>query len=283
VSENLQKFLNRKGRESVPELKKGTSIGRSPDYPGAVAGEYFGYLHHENSGRYQLVRLKIEADYDRESSMKKQGLVVNAVATAFYGDQSSPEFAVYKFGPSYFSESSPQFIFNGPGESIIQVSSWYEHGLKALWYGKSHGRLGTIELLRDKIPHLRSQSKLMSRFSGSYVGTQTNIDLYSQADISLSHNDFFPLPTKGVMTGRNQSGKKSMIQALSFDPYSDRLAFDMLDGRMLIGVRSKGGFVLNWSEANQYGSAVNTTTEETYTQTSASIPTKTATNNEGRP
>src|SRR5690606_37296148 len=63
LADSLAGWLSRPKRSARVALSKNKQIGRIPDFPGAIEGEYFGYLHNEKTGRYQLLRLKVNANY----------------------------------------------------------------------------------------------------------------------------------------------------------------------------------------------------------------------------
>lgn len=245
-------------------LKKSFSIGRSPDYAGAVNGEFYGYLFHEATQMYQMVRLKVDATEEKDEGMKRASVKISGVATLFYGDRRKNEFTVYKFDPKYYTDFDSKFVFNGPGEAILQVEEWTEDSIKAVWYGKTFGRVGTLELLRDKMPSLAAPfQKIIRPISGVYEARGARFELTAQSNISVSDQDFFPIASRGWIA--TDKSTKLGIQSVMFDVYTQQLGIEMADGQILKGKVNETGVHMKWRDQNQYGSSVQPLRLEQYT------------------
>jgi len=251
----LARLLSRPARDSSLDGEVKISVPFRPDFPGAIAGEYFGMLFNETTEVYQPIRLKVNAEMKKSDGMTKPSLEVTAIANLFFGESSSNEFIVYPFSESFYSDSAPYFIFSGKGEGFLQVSNWYEDSIKGIWYSKTFGRVGSVVLKKslNQISDVKRPTQ-MRKISGTYSGPEAKFSLLAQSGVSMNDYEFFPLGIKGLVVRSKSSSTQGRIDGATFDFYTGRFAMKLANGEIIVGEQTPSGVDLSWgSESDDSG------------------------------
>jgi len=222
--------------------------GNSPD------GEYAGYLFIEATGKYQLMRLKVATSFTSD----RKNASVGGVATLFFGDPKANEFIVFRFDEAPLGKSIQYQVFDGPGSGLLQVSRWNKDALRGIWYSKTYGRVGAVELSRKSMPLPLAQSDVIGRISGGYRNGEADFNLFTMADRSETAADFFSVRVRGLLTERASLEKRTTIESGIYDYLTGvmTLAFD--DGRMVQGTPEHGmKWRFTWSPPLRFGSVMN--------------------------
>lgn len=204
--------------------------------PKDLSGEYYGYVHHEGLDRYQYLRLNVKA-YMFQPIPHQEYLYVSAVSWLHFGGPKSKEFKVSQFKQREYKPTAPQFLFEGMGDTMIQVNSWLKGAIKGTLYSKSFSRVGTIELLRNKIPPLPESAKRIEKLSGTYSGPGWQVKLKVTPNTVSSDHEFFPLRMRGTAI-IPKLGRTYRVSEGKYDFYTDSLSFKLEDDRVVTGIRT---------------------------------------------
>ncbi len=240
---------------TLPQMKD----AQNPRYlgtnvPSLVMGQYYGYLHHEANDSYQLLALNVKA---KESSYPKNPVRLETVATLYLGEGDSSEFIAHKFGTATFPSSENYLVLNGPGEGFFAITEWRKETVAGVWFSKTRGRIGTVELQRDLVPVLAEKFKTLEPISGAFEGDNWIYELSAAADISETETDFFPMRVYGWAKEKRPGSRRRMIEGGAFDYFTGALAFEMDDRRIVVGrVSAGGGMDLFWPPRPRYGLAM---------------------------
>jgi len=283
---------------SYPRQEHLPAVAVTPAAQPSRAGQYYGFLHHENRDVYQLVALNVTAtpstalqgppeptaapkevagpeattptaaDPEATSTMNQstprtEGSVVpktpakemiTAVATLYFGEGDSSEFIAYRLGTAAFPPvDGSAFVLDGPGETFLVVDSWDAQGLKGVWYSKTFGRVGTVELQKDVVPPLSGAALVMGQVGGSYQNDSWDFDVATAANISESAGEFYPIKVYGSAREKLADSRRRTITEGAFDFYADALAFRLDDGRIASGRLTLGGLQLYWPPKPRLG------------------------------
>ncbi|MEY4631188.1 MAG: hypothetical protein RIQ81_1308 [Pseudomonadota bacterium] len=207
--------------------------------PAALEAGYYGYLHQEGTGYYQPVSLNLS--FDRASG---QYLPVSAL---YFGPVENNEFIAYRFDPVAKRAGKAGMVLSGQGEAFMLVTQVGSKGLNGIWYSKTHGRIGTVSLVRGNMPPLMADEKrLMPSLSGQYAGENWQFDLRVASNVSEDARDFYPLRMFGVARDLVDPSRRRLIQDGSFDFYTGQIALRLDDGRTIVGRMATTGFDLFW-------------------------------------
>ena len=232
-------------------------IDEVPDTQGR-AGQYYGHIHHENSGSYQLLALNVRAapEISLSAGAPRKGDYVVAVATLYFGEGDSSEFIAYKFKETVASAGPSTLIFEGDGEAVFVVDDWRGKTLKGTWYGKSFGRVGTVELAKSLVPALGDGAVTVKGISGRYVGDDWEFELGASANLSEQSSAFYPIKIFGWARERLDSSRRHSIQDGIFDFYTGAIALKLDDGRIVLGKVGPDSMDLNWVPLPRLGAPI---------------------------
>ena len=242
-------------------FKRGFSIPSPNSLPASghkaadTEGQYFGYLHHETQDRYQVFGLNVlssKIENINAAAPIDENAEISAVASIYFGDAKSPEFVAHRFEPSTF-HSGRKMVFDGPGGGFLIADDFKPGWIRGIWYSKTSGRVGTVELTRGDIPELPAGSLGFQKLSGVYEGDQWQFELSVSASVSDSPRDYYPLRVFGWAKEKIPTARRRMIEDGSFDFYSNSLAFRLDDGRMAVGRMNQTGVELFWPPISNVG------------------------------
>lgn len=218
-------------------------------------GQYYGYLHHEGRDNYQLVALNVRSAplTDPATGAARNGEFVLGVATLYFGDGDSNEFAAYRFKEVTLTDQKFPLILDGNGEVTMQIDSWQGSVIRGVWYGKSFGKVGTIELLKGSVPKLPEKTPSLPAIAGHYTGAEWEFELGVSSNLSEDAADFYPLKIYGWAKEKIRTAKRRTIQEGVYDLYTGAIALKIDDGRMVIGRVTNGGMELYWTPLSMSG------------------------------
>jgi hypothetical protein len=258
LEKSLFQVANRMERDDGFTVGARDKVAEGAPQP-ELEGEFFGYLFHEFTGVHQLMRFKVDT---KKSSQPGN---TNSVATLFFGDGNSKEFIVYRFAMGEAGNPSSKYVFDHPAsESFLQVSKWNSKSIRGIWYSKSFGRVGTVELLRGQIPLVAEEARFMPSISGSYKNEHTRFNLLATADISERADSFFPLSVKGIVSDLKGKDRARVIEGVSYDFFTGKIAFMVDDGRVSVGEVTSSGLKIFSPKLARYGSVLEDRIMEAY-------------------
>lgn len=168
-------------------------------------GVYYGVLHHEYHNRFQYLRLQLSGN-DQQNTL-------TASNTLFFSLPQNREFIVYRYVNSISADKLPT-VLSGRGDNFLKVNKWDSDKIEALWYSKSHGRIGRVYLQRNSFPQLPKEAKIISALAGNYSNANysCNIKVNNKTaeDVSI-----YPSAVHGVV--RDISSRKNHL--ISFGRY----------------------------------------------------------------
>jgi hypothetical protein len=222
--------------------------------PVAMAGQYYGYVHHENRDAYQLLALNV-----KESGADK----VATVATLYFGEGDSTEFIAYRFGDTAIKRETPQravgpFVLDGGGEAFLVISDWHAGRIMGTWFSKSFGRVGTVELQRDIVPELSNATQIVEPIAGHYKGDEWDFEIAATANLSETASEFYPIKVYGWAREKVANSRRRTIEEVAYDFYSGAVALRLDDGRHILGRVSPNGMDLHWLAKPRLGAPLAT-------------------------
>ena len=219
--------------------------------PATMSGSFYGYLHHESTNTYQAASLNL--------TFEAATATYSAVAALYFGPASGNEFVAYRLDPVPARLLAGPVLLDGPGETFLILTSMGEKGLAGIWYSKTHGHIGTVSMVKDSIPPLMADEKLlMPRLGGGYSGEQWQLDIKVASNVSERDEDFYPLRMFGDARERAEVKKRRLIQDGTFDFYTGVVALRLDDGRIIVGKVSEPGLELFWPPWPSLGPVLNT-------------------------
>ena len=69
-----------------------------------------------------------------------------------------------------FGANRANLTFGSPSDSMLRVLTWSRGFVRAVWHSKRFGRLGTVELVRGRVPPTPQGMRLVPGISGRYSG-----------------------------------------------------------------------------------------------------------------
>lgn len=210
--------------------------------PIAFAGQYYGYVHHENRDAYQLLALNVKETADGG---------VATVATLYFGEGDSNEFIAYRFSDTTIGNETPQravgpFVLDGGGEAFLVITDWQAGRIYGTWFSKSFGRVGTVELQRDIVPTLPTKAKTIDGIAGLYKGDEWDFEIAATANLSETATEFYPIKVYGWARENLANSRRRTVQAVAFDFYTGAITLKLDDGRHILGRVSPNGMDLHW-------------------------------------
>ena len=229
-----------------------------------LMGEYYGFLHHEQTNSFQLVALDLKTAQQMHAAnaLVPTGSRIGAIGTIYFGEGDSNEFITYHFKPvSWTTQSQMPIVLDGDSEALVVLDSVRNGRLSGIWYGKTYGRVGTVELQIGNVPPLPAGSQLIDKVSGHYKGKDSEFEVITTANLSEEADDFYPLKVVGWARDPEEKSRRRNIVDGSFDFYTNSYAFRLDDGRMLVGSNSPNGLALHWPTKPRYGAPLTGSTQ----------------------
>ena len=227
-------------------------------------GEYFGFLHHEQSNSFQLIALDLHTTQSMHTvhAPLPTATQLEAIATVYFGEGDSNEFITYHFKPfTYEGQGQIPLVLDGDSEALVVLDSVRNDRLSGIWYGKTYGRVGTVELQLGSVPPLPIGSHLIEKVSGLYKSKDSEFEVLTTANLSEDAGDFYPLKVVGWARDPEEKSRRRNIVDGSFDFYTNSYAFRLDDGRMLIGSYTPTGLALHWPTKPRYGAPLTGSTQ----------------------
>lgn len=176
------------------------------DYPSGkdVKGKYWGYLHHEQSDRYQLLQIDAADITNTAHTHNLEEIYVSLTAQLYFGDKEDGEYLTYNFHQRDFPSMIP-FSFAGNSDVLLTVTSWQKKTIKGTWFSRNFGKVGTFELAKDIIPPIDSSALKVEKLSGSYLDQSSywELDLNVTNKESPENVNLFPKAIIGNIQGNN--------------------------------------------------------------------------------
>jgi hypothetical protein len=238
---------------------------------GGIAGEYFGYVHHERLNKFQRAKIILNT-FQSLNPDGSQDLKLASTANLFFGDYDSPNFTTYRFETIPFPNPilARQFALMRPEadvDAILEITQLGNGTIKGEWQSKMFGRVGTFEMRKSGAPPIPAGAEFIGDFSGLYKAPEWDLNLA----ISLgrtpinSNNPFDPLKVAGYLRAPIFTGKMP-ITSSTYDFYTNRMALTYGDDGILV-IEPKSNGSLNIRRiSNVYGSPLQSFNFENFIQ-----------------
>ena len=203
----------------------------------AKGGVFQGRLHHEAKDAYQQFRL----------SVSKGGQQIQAALV--FGASESLQFDLKE------SSSNPALglkVFDGVGNGFLKLYRVTANSIVGVWYSKTFGRVGTVELTRGQTKD--SDSTLMTDLKGVYDGPDLRYGLVTRSGNSATYDDAFPAVLSGWAQSKKNMSQKQRTRWAYYDPYTFQLSLQTVSGQTILGEVGPGSsHQVIWSDQPTYG------------------------------
>lgn len=245
-------------QKAAPYFKVHQS-GPAPAPSGNIAGEYFGYVHHERLNKFQRAKIVLNT-FQSMGPDGSQDLKLASSANLFFGDYDSPNFTTYRFDTINFPNPIliRQFALMRPEadvDAILEITQLGNGVIKGEWQSKMFGRVGTFEMRKAGAPSIPPGADVMGDFSGLYKAPEWDLNLaitLGRTPIN-SNNPFDPLKVAGYLRAPMFTGKMP-ITSSTYDFYTNRMAVTYEDDGILVLEPRNDGSVNVRRISNVYGS-----------------------------
>jgi hypothetical protein len=209
----------------------------------SIQGEYKGYLHHEYLNTYQQGSMNILTYQAAEDPTKPVNLRMSAIATLYFGDDTSAESISYRFKERTYPNPllAPQFVFSqteNDVDAILQVTQLGKGIVKGIWHSQLFGKVGTFEFRKDGLPTLPKEAVTMESISGKYESTTWDLNLLVGMGTSApnTENAFSPLSFEGFFRFIDGGFKVKTVGG-SYDFYTGKIGLETDGESVFIGQR----------------------------------------------
>lgn len=237
-----------------------------------LSGKFQGFLHHENSDRYQAVVLNVGTRISSENPHNPNKIFISPTLTLLQDDSQSLA--------SYRLESSPFYITPGfslnseTSDLFITINTWTKEYIFGVIFSKSYGRLGTVELMKDSAIKLPVTFKNFGTLTGEFL---SNLPLPDQmrrwfqllTPIHPANRSSGLITIVGSYQHLEKQTKIEPIVRGAFDPYSQKLGwrFEHDGGEAFVTgyLSNHGQLFLYWPPVpNSFGVTMGTLKYEPY-------------------
>lgn len=222
-------------------------------------GQYYGYLQHKD-GRSQLLAMHLEPNDN------------NASVALYLGEGDSNEMVIHHLSLEQTSESgdgatdnersvghtnsAPPYLLSGAADGILLIEQASTKTLHGQWLSKSRGYIGPVHLHLGIVPELATTARLVSALSGQYQGDTWRFEISVSAAVSESPGQTSPVSFYGWAQENLMTARQRRIVDGSYDVYTNTIALQLDDGRVISGLVQSDGMQLRWPARARRGDAL---------------------------
>lgn len=241
---------------SEPEKTKPVSIikGKSPKFD-TNRGQFYGYVHNARQNTYQLIAINIfdEAADSAQPADTPETSRVTGVATLYFGNGDSNEYIAYRMKTATVNRQDQRFFWDSDGEIVLKIITWKSDVMVGDWISKSYGRVGNFMVQKGKMPQMTEAISLLPKVSGIYASEDWEFEIAAYSELSENSQEIYPLNSYGWAKEKNPSARRRIIRKVSYDFYSGTIAFNLDDGRTIIGRTDRDNMLMMWWPRVHYG------------------------------
>lgn len=238
------------------EKTKPVSIikGKSPKFE-TNRGQFYGYVHNARQNTYQLIAINIfdESGDSGKSTAAADTSQVTGVATLYFGNGDSNEYIAYKMKPAAVSKNDQRFFWDSDGEIVLKIITWKSDVMVGDWISKSFGRVGNFMVQKGQMPQMTAAVSLLPKVSGIYASDEWEFEIAAYSELSENSQEIYPLNSYGWAKEKNPSARRRIIKKVSYDFYSGTIAFNLDDGRTIVGRTGQDNMLMMWWPRVHYG------------------------------
>jgi len=221
-------------------------------------GQFYGYVHNANQNTYQLIAINIfnEEELNRPLGEEKidRSIAVQGVATLYFGEGDSNEYIAYRMKAATIDQKDQTFFWDSEGEIVLKVMSWKNGYIVGDWISKAYGRVGNFMVQKNHIPNMTSKIKTLKSISGIYSSENWEFEIGVYSELSEDSQEIYPLNTYGWAKEKAPHARRRIIKKVNYDFYSGMVAFNLDDGRTIIGTAGPDSLTMYWWPRVNYGS-----------------------------
>jgi hypothetical protein len=229
----------------------------------AVQGAFTGYIHHENSNLYQVLRLNVLASTSTDNTHNENLVYVTGSAMAHFGRSLSNDFFVQQFEHRTFYVTEAFTLESVNADMFFQVKEWRQGFVQGVAYSHAFGRIGTFEVIKGaQLPTFSSAAKFLPSVVSDFTGPQgyaPDLDNLWHFDLTTAvqsfRRDISTLQFQGSVAF-NPAGTipRRAVDRGSFDFYTGAIGLEVADGRVISGkVADSGTMNLFWPGVPSWG------------------------------
>lgn len=169
-----QKYFARKYYVSATLAEKAPLPEPSPPENtaliGALRGDFYGYLHHELTDRYQAVRLKVLSSTSTDNPHNPNMAFISPHLSLYFGRTTEGTAVLQDFARRTFY-IRPGFTLDAEDNDLFfQIEEWKQGYIRGVLMSRAFGRVGTIQLVKRPLPVLPNEAIMIPDILGSFVG-----------------------------------------------------------------------------------------------------------------
>ncbi len=194
---------------------------------GALNGEFFGFLHHENRDIYQLMEMNLVASTSTVNPHIENQVLVEPTMNLRLGSSWDSSSAVSFLYPQRVFWMNSGFSFQGEEQDLfVVIGNWRVGYLSGVLYSRSFGRVGTFEMIKDSRPTLPPGMPLTQDPEGDFLGPSDSLpSLRNSRKLSVEVRGQTTGPGLPLVARYGGPGIQKMFDLASFDFNSGQLSF----------------------------------------------------------
>jgi hypothetical protein len=222
-------------------------------------GQFYGYVHNAKQNTYQLIAINIFNESNIKNELGEEtladGVDVQGVVTLYFGQGDSNEYIAYKMKDAVIDQSDQSFFWDSEGEIILKVMSWKNGFMVGDWISRAYGRVGNFMVQRNQIPTMTTEIKTLPKISGIYSSDTWEFEIGAYSELSEDSQEIYPLNSYGWIKEKAPHARRRIIKKINYDFYSGTVAFNLDDGRTIIGKAGVNAMTMFWWPRVNYGSS----------------------------
>jgi hypothetical protein len=222
-------------------------------------GQFYGYVHNAKQNTYQLIAINI---FNEDALKAVEGddklatpITVKGVATLYFGEGDSNEYIAYKMKDAAIDQKDQTFFWDSEGEILLKVMSWKNGYMVGDWISRAYGRVGNFMVQRQSIPTMTTEIKTIPKISGIYASDTWEFEIGSYSELSEDSQEIYPLNSNGWAKEKAPHARRRLIKKVNYDFYTGMVAFNLDDGRTIIGKANNNTMTMYWWPRVNYGQA----------------------------
>jgi hypothetical protein len=216
-------------------------------------GQFYGYVHNAKQNTYQLIAINVFNEADLKTADADAPVNVQGVATLYFGEGDSNEYIAYRMKDAAIDQKDQTFFWDSEGEIILKVMSWKNGYMVGDWISRAYGRVGNFMVQRNSVPNMTTEIKTLPKISGVYASDTWEFEIASYSELSEDSQEIYPLNSYGWAKEKVPHARRRIIKKVNYDFYTGMVAFNLDDGRTIIGKAGNNAVTMYWWPRVNYG------------------------------